>query len=110
MTFTHNHKPISKQANAIVLLIISFTLGFLVSLLIISSQYEHLITQNNKDIFALEQQLNVANQTIDDSNLDTTETIKNLKLQLRLVADGASIEEAQQIVEVASEAGVSPKF
>lgn len=42
--------------------------------------------------------------------VDHPPKIEDLKLQLKLVADGASIEEAKQIIEVSKEAGVSPKW
>ena len=42
--------------------------------------------------------------------VDHPPSLENLKLQLKLVEDGASIEEAKLIIEQSTEAGLSPKL
>ena len=91
-------------------IVISFLVGLLVATLLTFLIYAPALIECNNDAYKIEQQLAVANQTIEDIDLELDSEIKDLKMQLRLVNDGASIEEAQDIISISKEAGVSPKY
>jgi hypothetical protein len=69
------------------------------------STYEHDTNELAKQIHTLSE----ANKKL-QYQVEHPPSLENLKLQLKLVEDGASTEEAKLIIEQSTEAGLSPKL
>jgi hypothetical protein len=83
---------------AIIVIMISKTFVY-------KSIYEHDTTELIKQVHTLSE----ANANL-QYQIDHQPPLEDLKLQLKLVEDGASIEEAKLIIEQSTEAGLSPKL
>lgn len=76
----------------------------------LQSTYEDEATVLSSKIRSLYQENDKLEAQIKELKESDPQQVRDLKLQLKLVEDGASIEEAKHILEVSTEAGVSPKF
>jgi competence protein ComGC len=85
---------------------------FFISIITIVSQVFVLRTTYDDDTNALASKIHMLYE--DNAKLqyqiDHQPSIKDLKTQLKLVEDGASIEEAKLIIEQSKEVGLSPKL
>jgi hypothetical protein len=75
------------------------------NIFILRSVYKHDTNELARQIHTLSE----ANKKL-QYQVEHPPSLENLKLQLKLVEDGASIEEAKLIIEQSTEAGLSPKL
>jgi hypothetical protein len=89
-----------------ILIMYSATMIIVVSsIFILRSVYKHDTHELARQIHTLSE----ANKKL-QYQVDHPPSLENLQLQLKLVEDGASIEEAKLIIEQSTEAGLSPKL
>jgi hypothetical protein len=89
----------------LIIIVVSVIIIIIISkIFILRSTYEH-------DTNELKRQIYILSETNKKLQYQVTHppSLENLKLQLKLVEDGASIEEAKLIIEQSTEAGLSPK-
>ena len=97
-------------------LILPVVTGLLALLIVLFSQfcmlqstYEDEATVLSSKIHSLYQENDKLEDQIKELKESDPQQVKDLKLQLKLVEDGASIEEARLIIEQSREVGLSPK-
>jgi len=76
----------------------------------LQSTYEDEATVLSSKIRSLYKENDQLEAQIKDLKESDPQQVKDLKLQLKLVEDGASIEEARLIIEQSKEVGLSPKL
>jgi phosphohistidine phosphatase SixA len=90
----------------IILLVFFASMIIIVSkMFTLKSTYEHDTNELAKQIHTLSE----TNKKL-QYQVEHQPSLEDLKLQLKLVEDGASIEEAKLIIEQSTEAGLSPKL
>jgi cell division protein FtsL len=89
----------------LILIVVSAIAIIIVSkMFMLRSTYEHDTNELAKQIHTLSE----TNKKL-QYQVEHPPSLENLKLQLKLVEDGASIEEAKLIIEQSTEAGLNPK-
>jgi hypothetical protein len=104
-TTIRNHMPAKINLIDLILIVVSAIAIIIASkMFTLRSTYEHDTNELAKQIHTLSE----ANKKL-QYQVEHPPSLENLKLQLKLVEDGASIEEAKLIIEQSTEAGLNPK-
>jgi hypothetical protein len=96
---------IKDDLSDLIIIVVSVIIIIIISkIFILRSTYEQDTNELARQIHTLSE----ANKKL-QYQIEHPPSLENLKLQLKLVEDGASIEEAKLIIEQSTEAGLNPK-